>query len=82
MPKFVDTHKAPPSTPESMAQAKGMLGKTLDGGVKVLNAHFTKDGQAYCFCEAPNSEAVVKMHEKMGMPIGADSVKEIVGSLA
>jgi hypothetical protein len=82
MAKFLDHHPMPPMSPE---QAKAMAGqiksviesKKADSfGVTQLNV-FMAPGEAWCYTEAPNAEAVVKHHEAMGIKLAVADVKQV-----
>lgn len=79
MPKFIDRHEQFPK-PDGAALA-GMRaqveGPTDELGVKGINILFGADGGGYCLVEAPNAEAVVKAHERNGVPLTLAGVTEI-----
>ena len=56
--------------------AKMKAGQADEFGVIGLNG-FMGGGHAWCLSEAPNSDAVCKAHEAMGMKIGPGDVTEI-----
>lgn len=43
-------------------------------GVRPINAFMTGTGEAYCFTEAPDADAVCKSH---GIPLDRGEVKEV-----
>ena len=79
MPKFLDYHaKAPEMPPETVQGVISAInaGQADEFGVKPLNAVLTDSGEAYCYTEAPNADAVCKSHESHGIPLGRGEVKE------
>ena len=46
-------------------------------GVRPINAFMTGTGEAYCFTEAPDADAVCKSHESHGIPLDRGEVKEV-----
>jgi hypothetical protein len=65
--------------PEAMEQGKQMIqeGKPNQFGAKGINVYFAKTGQAWCLSEAPDTEAVVKSHESMGIPLDKNNIYEV-----
>ena len=80
MPKFLDYHAKAPEMPPEMVQgviAAIAAGQVDEFGVKPLNAFMTSSGEAYCYTEAPDADAVCKSHEARGIPLGRGEVKEV-----
>ena len=78
MPKFLDHHATTPMPPE-MAQAvveKVKSGTVDEFGVKPLNI-FVGQKDTWCLTEAPNSEAVHKGHEAIGINLGPVDAVEV-----
>jgi len=82
MPKFLDHHNMPATSPEQrkvmLAQIKSMIDskKPDSSGVIFLNV-FMAPGEAWGYSEAPNAEAIVKSHEAMGIKIKPGDIIEV-----
>ena len=80
MPKYLDHHKVPAGiTPEAIKQMTADIkaGKVGPGGVKALNSFIGKN-EAWCFVEAPNAQAVHKLHEDgYKLKLGPGDVVEV-----
>ena len=79
MPKYLDHHASMPNLPqEAVAELKKKLeSKQPDQfGVTGINMFVGKD-QTWCYVEAPNSDAIHKAHEAMGVKLGAGEVIEV-----
>ena len=80
MPQFLDHHKAsgpPPAEMVSQVESGLRSGHTDEAsGVKGISWMYN-DNEQWCVTEAPNSEAVHKYHEAMGLNLGAGDVTEI-----
>ncbi len=65
MPKFLDTHELKGANPETL---KKLQNEPKDEfGVTHLNIIYSEDeDKCYCFLDAPDKEAVVKHHQKLG----------------
>jgi hypothetical protein len=80
MARFLDHHPLPNMSLEQMNEMTAKLRAIIQSqkadqfGVTVLNV-FMADGQSWGYTDAPNSEAVVKNHEAMGVKI---SVKDVI----
>lgn len=83
MPKFIDHHsKMPPMTPEvrKVVQqiANDIKAKKADPfGVMPVNVYIGVDGEAWCLTDAPNADAVMKMHEANGMQLSKNDIIEV-----
>ncbi len=80
MPKYLDHHKKMPNLPpEVVKQLQEAIksGKPNQLGVKPLNAFIGKDGQGWCYSEAPNADAVCKTHEAIGVKLPKGDVVEV-----
>jgi uncharacterized protein DUF4242 len=78
MPQFMDVHTSMVGvTPEALAEAhQADLDIQADEGVDFQHAWADpKTGHVFCLSEAPNAEAVKRIHERAGHP--ADEVHEI-----
>ena len=78
MPEFMDVHHGMVGiTPEGLHEAhQADLDIQDDEGVNFTHAWADpKSGHVFCLSEAPNAEAVRKIHERAGHP--ADEVHEI-----
>ena len=78
MPKFIDHHKAVQMPPEAAQKAVADMkaGRANQFGVKPINGFFAKN-EMWCYCEAPNADAVHKMHEAYGLKLGPGEVTEV-----
>jgi len=74
MPKFLDTHGLQGADLEELKKA---LNDPKDEfGVSHLNIIYSEDeDRMYCLLDAPNKEAIVKHHEKLGYK--CDSILEV-----
>lgn len=79
MPKFIDRHdQFPKPDGAGLAAMRAQVEAPADEfGVKGINILFGGDGGGYCLMEAPNAEAVVKAHERNGVPLTRAGVTEI-----
>lgn len=80
MPTYIDYHEKAPQLPQEVVQqmvAAIKAGKPNELGVTPLNVYMGAGGQGYCLSEAPNAEAVCKMHEMVGVPIKVGDVVEV-----
>jgi hypothetical protein len=77
MPKYLDHHRAVAMDPKVMQQVISSIksGQAING-VKPLNGFAAKD-EAWCLCEAPNADAVRKVHEAYGLKGTEVSVTEV-----
>jgi Protein of unknown function (DUF4242) len=78
MPQFMDVHTSMVGvTNEALAEAhQADLDIQADEGVDFQHAWADpKTGHVFCLSEAPNAEAVKRIHERAGHP--ADEVHEI-----
>ncbi len=74
MPKFLDTHGMQGADPEELKKA--LNAPKDEFGVSHLNIIYSEDeDRMYCLLDAPNKEAVVKHHEKLGYK--CDSILEV-----
>ncbi len=65
MPKFLDSHGLQGADPEELKKAQN--NPKDEFGVTHLNIIYSEDeDRCYCFLEAPDKEAVVKHHQKLG----------------
>ena len=65
MPKFLDSHGLQGAEPEELKKAQN--DPKDEFGVSVLNVIYSEDeDRMYCLLDAPNKEAIVKHHEKLG----------------
>ena len=79
MAKFIDFHASMPQLPpEMVAQMKAKLqeGKADQFGATGLKV-FMGNGQALCFVDAPNAQAVCDSHEALGMKLALGDVHEV-----
>ncbi len=79
MPKYLDHHKAvemPPAVMQQMAD-RIKAGMTDANGMRGINMFTGKNGDAWCLMEAPNTEAVAKIHEQMGVKLGRNDIVEV-----
>ena len=82
MPLFMDFHaQMPEMSPEQAQEMMGQMKEKIASGepwlgAKPINAFFGTGGQAYCLSEAPNAEAVIKVHEAAGAP-RPDNIHEV-----
>lgn len=78
MPKYLDHHKVVP--PREMVEEERKViksGKTDPAtGIRPLNGFIAK-GESWCFMEAPNAQAVHKLHESLGIKLGPGDVVEV-----
>ncbi len=80
MPQFLDY---PPTLPLLTADAvEAMLEKIRSGSlgnseVTQWNIYVGMTGQAWCICEAPDSEAVYQAHQGLGFPQREENVVEV-----
>ncbi|MDP2663779.1 MAG: DUF4242 domain-containing protein [Dehalococcoidia bacterium] len=79
MPKFMDYHPMPNLPPEAMQQEKAAIeaGKADANGVTPLNLFAGTDGSAFCYTEAANADAVIKMHAAMGLTLERHQITEV-----
>jgi hypothetical protein len=78
MPLYIDFHAKMPSLPQSaFDEMRKQMGQVDKNGVNAVGADFTKDGQAYCISEAPDADAVCKMHEAKGLKLDRGEVHEV-----
>jgi len=79
MPKFMDHHRMPQLPPEAMQQMKAMAeaGQADPNGVTPLNLFVGADGTAFCYCEAPSAEAVIKTHAAEGVTLDPSQITEV-----
>ena len=83
MPKFLDYYAKAPQMPAEAVQGviAAINAKQVDEfGVRPINAFMTGTGEAYCFTEAPDADAVCKSHESHeshGIPLDRGEVKEV-----
>ena len=65
MPKFLDSHGLQGADPEELKKSQN--DPKDEFGVSILNIIYSEDeDRMYCFLDAPNKEAIVKHHEKLG----------------
>jgi len=74
MPKFLDSHALKGANPEML---KKLQNEPKDEfGVTHLNIIYSEDeDRCYCFLDAPDKEAVVKHHSKLGYK--CDMIREV-----
>ena len=78
MPQFMDVHTSMVGvTPEALAEAhRADLAIQGEEGVDFQHAWADpKTGHVFCLSEAPNADAVKRIHERTGHP--ADEIHEI-----
>jgi hypothetical protein len=78
MPEFMDVHTAMKGvTPEALAEAHNAdLAIQDDEHVNFKHAWADPEsGMVFCLSEAPNAEAVQKIHERAGHP--ADNIYQV-----
>jgi uncharacterized protein DUF4242 len=78
MPEFMDVHDGMMGiTPEALAEAhQADLDIQDDEGVNFKHAWADPEtGKVFCLSEAPNAEAVMRIHERAGHP--TDQVFEV-----
>ena len=78
MPQFMDVHTSMVGvTPEALAEAhRADLAIQGEEGVDFQHAWADpKTGHVFCLSEAPNADAVKRIHERAGHP--ADEIHEI-----
>ena len=78
MPQFMDVHTSMVGvTPEALAEAhRADLAIQGEEGVDFQHAWADpKTGHVFCLSEAPNAEAVQRIHQRAGHP--ADEIHEI-----
>lgn len=76
---FIDTHDAADETfPAGLTpeQFEGFFAQYEDAcaeeGVVILRVHVGyDDGKAFCFTMAPDTDAVRRAHERVGLPFGS-----------
>lgn len=81
MPEFMDVHTSMTGvTPEQLAAAhQADLDVQGDEGVNFKHAWAdAKTGHVFCLSEAPDAEAVKRVHERAGHP--ADEIHEITAT--
>jgi len=65
MPKFLDSHGLQGVDPENLKKLQNAPKDEF--GVTHLNIIYSEDeDRCYCFLDAPDKEAVVKHHQKLG----------------
>jgi len=65
MPKFLDSHGLKGANPKTLKKLQNAPKDEF--GVTHLNIIYSEDeDRMYCFLEAPDKEAVVKHHQKLG----------------
>ena len=65
MPKFLDSHELKGTNPETLKKLQNAPKDEF--GVTHLNIIYSEDeDRCYCFLDAPDKEAVVKHHQKLG----------------
>ena len=74
MPKFLDSHALKGANPETLRKLQNE--PKDDFGVTHLNIIYSEDeDRCYCFLDAPDKEAVVKHHSKLGFK--CDMIREV-----
>jgi hypothetical protein len=82
MAKFIDHHPMAAMSPEQGKAMVGQIKSAIDSkkpdafGDISLNV-FMAPGEAWCYNEAPNAEAVVKHHEAMGIKLPVKDVTQV-----
>ena len=79
MPLYLDHHPmAGPIPPEmkEAAAAKIRSGQVDEHGGKAINAFYT-DSEAWCLTESPDTTAIHKTHEAIGVTLGEGDIKEV-----
>jgi hypothetical protein len=82
MAKFIDHHPMPPITPEQGKAMVGQIKSAIDSkkpdsfGVTSLNV-FMAPGEAWCYNDGPNPDAIVKHHEAMGIKLATKDVTQV-----
>jgi len=65
VPKFLDNHGLQGADPKDLKKAQNQPKDEF--GVSVLNVIYSEEAdRMYCLLDAPNKEAIVKHHEKLG----------------
>ena len=79
MPRFLDHHPGLKPPPEALQQLKSMVESCQadPNGVTPLNMFFGADGTESCYSEAPNAEAVIKMHAALGVTLERSHITEV-----
>ena len=74
MPKFLDSHALKGVSPETLRKLQNEPRDEF--GVTHLNIIYSEDeDRCYCFLDAPDKEAVVKHHRKLGYE--CDMIREV-----
>ena len=74
MPKFLDSHALKGAKPETLRKLQNEPKDEF--GVTHLNIIYSEDeDRCYCFLDAPDKEAVVKHHNKLGYK--CDMIREV-----
>ena len=82
MAKFLDHHPMPPMSPEQEKAMVGQIKSAMDSkspnsfGVTSPNV-FMAPGEAWCYNDAANAEAIVKSHEAMGIKLAVKDVTQV-----
>lgn len=80
MAKFIDYHAKMPQVPtEAIEQMRSDMReqRSNEFGVTPVNLLMGAGGEAWCLCEAPNADAVIKAHEVMGVSFTPTEVIEV-----
>ena len=79
MPKFLDHHKAVDLPPAMVQQLVSQIksGKADANGIRPINDFIGKNGEGWCFVEAPNADVVHKLHESMGIKLAKGDIVEV-----
>lgn len=82
MARYIDHHPMAPMSPEQGKAMAGMIKSAIDSkkpnnfGVTSLNV-FMAPGEAWCYSDSPNAEAVVKSHEAIGIKLAVKDVTQV-----
>ncbi|MSQ40913.1 MAG: hypothetical protein EXR55_04515 [Dehalococcoidia bacterium] len=80
MPKFLDYHPTLPlMTPDAVNAMLDQIGSisTSNSEVTQWNIYVGMTGQAWCICEAPDSQSVFEAHMVMGFLQREENVVEV-----